>query len=475
MKSKRLTSLRFLLMSLLVSSAASAVVSAPTGYIYSTQLLGNTTQGCVAAGPGGTFVGVGPGFTANAQSVVLAKESGEQRLVVSGFNSINDCAYDATADVLYVTDNADNADFGIVSLFAAQSGDTVFAIPSASTASGLSAPGLEFLPADTFPSAAAAAIDSAGNVFVSDSIGGGGGGTVTKIVAGTPSVLVSGLDLASGITIDPATGDIFVAQTLSGTFDAQINRYDSAGTAVPPIPFAGPSFGFGTYDLAFDKDGQLLASGAFGGDVVSFDPVTGTPTPFVSGLTFASGVTVDSVTGRVELLSSTFTGVDEDKSLHRLTPVDALAPGKGSSKSECVHEFYGVDAPDGTTATCTDGDACDGDGTVNDRCMFPVGFCLNVDDPNFIDCADINTVASVEISARPFSLAISDAANRLAAALPLSGSTCVFSDGLVVPVKITGKGAKKDGKAKVKVKSETDIGQKDTDTIKLVCQPAPAP
>src|SRR5262245_21354848 len=89
---------------IVVLATATSAVTPPAGYIYSTQLLGNTTQSCIAAGPGGTFVGIGPTFTANAQSVVLAKESGEVRLVASGFNSIGDCAYDANTDVLYVTD-----------------------------------------------------------------------------------------------------------------------------------------------------------------------------------------------------------------------------------------------------------------------------------------------------------------------------------------------------------------------------------
>ena len=60
---------------------AGAAVTAPAGYIYSTQLLSSLTQGCVAAGPGGTFVGIGATFTANAEAIVLAKESGELRLV----------------------------------------------------------------------------------------------------------------------------------------------------------------------------------------------------------------------------------------------------------------------------------------------------------------------------------------------------------------------------------------------------------
>ncbi len=468
---KRKSSILFA--SLLVTAASlEAVVVPPAGYVYSTQLLGNDTQGCVAAGPGGTFAGVGPGFTANAQSVVLARESGDLRLVASGFNSINDCAYDADADILYVTDNADNADFGIVSLFAAQSGDTIFAIPSASTASGLSAPGLELLPPDSLPSAASIAVDAAGDVFVSDSIG-GGAGSIVKISAGTPSTFVAGLDLAAGLALDPASGDLFSAQTLSSTFENQLDRFDALGVPVPPIPFAAPSFGFGSYDAVFDKDGRLLVTGAFGGDVLSFDPVSGASAPFVSGLNFASGATVDARTGRVQLLSSTFSGAAEDRSLHRFTPIEKLVSGKGDPGVDCGHEFYGLESSDGKRSVCTDGDACDSDGIVNDRCSFPVGFCLNIDDPDLPTCPTTAILTKVAITTIPFSAAVADATAAIAAALPLGGPACFFSDGFIVPVKITGKGVKKNGKGKIKVKTENDINRNDKDTMQLICQPAP--
>ncbi len=452
-------------------STAAGAVTAPTGYIYSTELLGNTTQGCIAAGPVGTFLGLGPGFTANAQSIVLAKESGEVRLVASGFNSISDCAYDRTADILYVTDNADNGDFGIVSVFAAQTGDTVFAIPSASTASGLAAPGLELLPPNSVPAAASVAVDASGNVFVSDSVG-GNAGSVIKIVGSTPSTLVPGLDLAGGLAFNPANGNLFAAETLD-SFDNQILQFTAAGAAVPPVPFAGPPTPLGTIDLLFNSDGRLLASGKFLGNVLSFNPADGTSTTFSSGLTFVSGMTLDPFTHRVQVLSSTFTAAAEDKSLHRFTPIDQLSPGdSGSADTECLFEAYGLQVVDGT-ATCTDGTACDSDGAENDACLFPVGFCLNVDDPDLATCDTASSVTAVSITANPPAASIADAAARATAALPLTGSTCVFSDGYYVPVKITGSGTRKDGKGKLQVKVTNADGGKDTDTVKLVCHPAP--
>ena len=453
-----------------VLCAAAHGVTPPAGYIYSTQLLNNLTEGCIAAGPGGTFVGIGRGFTANAGSVVLAKESGELRLVASGFNSISDCAYDRAADVLYVTDNADNGDFGISSMFAAQTGDTVFAIHSASTASGFAAPDVELLPRGSVPFAASVAVDTSGDVFVSNAVG-GGSGTVLKIVGSTPSTFAPGFDFSGGLAFNPANGNLFVAESLP-TFDNQISQFTAAGAAVPPTPFAGPSFGFGSSDLVFNSDGRLLASGVFMGDVVSFNAGDGTSTSFVSGLNFVGGMTVDPFTHRVQVLSSTFSGADEDKSLHRFTPIDRLSAGGGSTGSDCLQEVYGLQVTDGT-AECTDGAPCDSDGAVNDSCLFPVGFCLNVTDASLAACSTASNLSEVSISAKPASAAISAVAARVAAALPLSGPSCFFSDGLYVPVTITGSGTKKDGKAKLKVRAKAADGRKDTDSVKLVCHPAP--
>ena len=452
--------------SAMLAGAAGAAVTPPAGYIYSTELLGNRTQSCIAAGPGGTFVGIGPGFAANANAVVLAKESGELRLVAMGFNSIGGCAYDATADALYVTDNAENGDFGLTG---ALSGDTVFKIPSASTASGLSAKGLELVPRDSIPMAASVAVDSSGNVFVSNSAG-GGNGTVLKIVGGSPSTFVSGLDYASGLAFNPSNGNLFVANQNSNDSSNDIDQYTSAGAPVPPVPFAGPSYVFGSFGLALNSDGRLLAAGVFDGDVVSFDTTTGSSIPFVSGLTDAGSMAVDRFTHRVQILSSTFTGAAEDKSLHRFTPIDQLVAGGGSPKSDCLQEFYGV-ALAGKDAVCVDGAPCDADGKKNDSCLFPVGFCFDVSDPNLSQCTAGN-ITDVTVTAKPASSAIAQTAGAIASALPISGSTCLFSDGVTVPVQVAGS-VKKPGKAQVKVQTASDDGRKDTDVVKLVCQPAP--
>lgn len=465
-----------LLAGALLGGPSHAAVTAPSGYIYSTQLLGNLTQGCIAAGPGGTFVGIGQSFTANAEAVVLARESGDLRLVAMGFSSITDCAYDPATDTLYVTDNADNADLGITTSFAgntgAQTGDTVFRIPHASTASGLSAVGLELLPANSIEFAANVAVDGSGAVLVTDAAG-GTSGSVQRITAGpSATTLIPGLAYAGGIALAPGSGDVFVAENLGlPNFDNRIRRFTGAGASVPPLPFAGPSFAFGSVDLAFNADGRLLASGNFGADVVSFDIGTGSSAPFVSGLTFATGMAVDPFTHRVQILSSTFSGADEDKSLHRFTPIDRLVAGGGSPKTDCAVEIYGI-AVDDKSATCVDGAACDADGTVNDSCLFPIGLCFNVADPQLTECADGDTVDEVGLTAKPASAAITALAAAVDAALPIGGTTCRFSDGYALPVAQSAAG-KKSGKATLKVKTTTGDGRVDSDVVKLVCNPAP--
>lgn len=454
---------------LLLAATPAGAVTPPPGYIYSPQLLASLTQSCIAVGPGGTFVAIGPGFSANAQAVVLVQESGAARLVAFGFNSVSDCAYDAASDTLYLSDNAGSGD-----LAGALTGDTVFRIPGASAASGLSALGLELLPADSIPTAAGVAVDAAGDVYVGDAAGGGNGEVVkVTLPAATPSTFASGLDFAGGLAFQTGSGDLFVSETTAG-FESQVRRFDPAGA--PLGIFAGPSFGFGSYDIAFNTGGRLLATGAFGGDVVSFDAL-GTPSPFIGGLTFATGVSVNAFTGRVEVLSSTFIPTDEDRSMHRFAPVERLVPGKGSRRTECVHEFYGLElvppAPNrpATQARCVDGDPCDSDGKVNDRCVFPAGFCLNVEDPRFPDCTP-STVSAFTASAKPDPLVIASALASASASLPLSGPACFFSDGITVPVRITG-GGKKHGVGKLKVKAETPGGDVDSDVVTLVCLPAP--
>ncbi len=449
---------------------AFAQVTPPPGYIYSRHVMASLTQSCLAPAPGGSFVGIGQGFTANAQAVVLAKESGELRLVALGFNSIADCAYDRTRDVLYVTDNG-----GAPELAGTTTGDTVFAIPSASTATGLPAASLELLPAGAVPDAASVAVDGNGDVLVGDATG-GTAGTVSRIDVdlGPPATpFAGGFGFTGGLAVDAVSGDVWVAETISPTFESQISQFDASGMSLGV--FAGPSSGFGSIDLAFNTDGSLLATGAFFGDVVSFD-ASSAQTAFVSGLTFATGISVDAFTSRVEMLSSTFSGAEEDRSIHRFTPVNRLLTGKGAAVSECGQEFYGLElvAPGpgqpARNAICVDGAACDADSVANDRCLFPVGFCLAVQDPRLASCLP-SPVVDVSLTATPASPAVAETAARMQQALPVAAPSCFFSDGVLVPVKVGAAGTSA-GRAVVRVKTTLANGKKDADAVALLCEPA---
>jgi hypothetical protein len=450
------------------SGGAQAQVVAPDGYIFTTRVLGDLTQSCLQPAPSGLFVGVGPGFTGNGQSVVLATESGSEFVVATGFNSIGDCVYDAANDVLYVTDNAAEAAGSVT-------GDTVFSIASASTAPGLPAAGQELAPAGSIAQAQSVIIDALGRLLVGDATG-AGAGSIFDATSGAPVPhIAAAFDFTGGLAGD-AAGNLYVSQNLA-TFESDLSVYDGTGTFTNQL--VAPSFSLGSYDLAFSRDGRLLATGAFGGDVLSIDVVTGAIEPFVSGLTFATGISVAPVSGRVELLSSTFAGLPEDSTVHRFTPRANLFTGKGPDKKNCLSEIYGIElAPikpgkPAKHAVCVDGEACDADGVANGTCRFPVGFCFNVVDDRLPECGSPGLVEFELKKMLPEVQTIADVVTEVRSSLPVLTETCFFSDGIDVPVKTTKKGAK-DGKGMVKVKSTSSGAKpiKDNDKIKLVCRPA---
>jgi hypothetical protein len=295
--------------------------------------------------------------------------------------------------------------------------------------------------------------------------------------SGAITTFASGLDFVGGIAVDPATGDVYVAESLA-TFDNQITRFASDGTPLA-TPFAGPSFAFGSIELLLTPAGTLLAGGAFGGDVIGFDLASANSAPFISGLTYASALAVDPFTGRFDVLSSTFSGAAEDRSLHRFTPVDRLEPGSGrGGAEECLHEFYGVElvasAPGRKPrhAICVDGAACDADGTADGVCRFPLGLCLGVEDPRLAACAGAATISELTVKTRPVSIAIADTAATIAGALPVTGPTCRFSDGFALPLRRKRNGDFRPATAKVVVTAESTDGRVDRDSLRLRCEPS---
>ena len=452
---------------LAASVSPAAAVTPADGYIYSAQTLGDITQSCVAAAPGGNFVALGPGFTAGGQSIVFVSESGSEQTVAAGFNSVADCAYDLAADVLYVTDNS-------LEVVGAVTGDTVYAIEMATVRTDTaSAAASELLPAGTLGSAASVAVGPNGELYVSDAAGAGAGAVHRITAAGLESFIPSGFDYTAGLAFT-ADGDLAVAET-TASFSVLVSIYDSGGNKIGDL--SGPGWAHGSYDLARDRDGSLLVTGAWGGDVVRIAGDGGT-SAFAGGLTYATGIHADAFTGRVSILSSTFSGVEEDKSIHRFTPVDRLVAGRGSSRTECTNEIYGIELAarrDGARAKhaiCRDGDACDGDGVAIDCCLFPVGFCLSIDAARLADCTPAG-VSAFSVKSRPGTGWFEETVTRVAADLPLTSAACYFSDGLTVPLKVKAAG-KRPGKARLKVKAADngDRRRKDRDSVKFMCLPA---
>ncbi|MFN2378494.1 MAG: hypothetical protein ABR538_18335, partial [Candidatus Binatia bacterium] len=407
---------------ILVPSTAAAATVPAAGYLYQREVLPELTEACIAHAPGGVFVAVGaplafPTPMGGTRSILFVSDGGAVRTVATGLNSVGDCAYDAAADVLYVTDSGQE-------FSGAVTGDTVFAIPGDAT--NLPVAGLEVLPAGSIAYAFSVSLFGDG-LLVSDAAGDGLGSVLEIDLAGmTPSAstFASGFDYTGGVVVD---GDrVLVAEAVQPSFESRFNEYTPAGVFVSTV--SGPTYDHGSIDLDIALDGGVLVSGA--PTLASVDE-GGVVSPLVSGLdggtdfdAFGGGISVQDFTGRIDFLASSFSGDDDDKSVHRLVPIDRLVPGGGSTASDCTVEFYGLElvAPSPTrparSAICVDGAACDADGAADGACTFPLGLCLNVDDPRLADCTP-SSVGTLELRrARPESAELTALVAEAASLLP---------------------------------------------------------
>jgi len=458
-----------------IHGAAQAQTVPAPGYIYTREVLGELTEGCVAHAPGGVFVGVGPALSFPAaggtRDILFASDTGDVRTVATGLNAIGDCVYDAAADVLYVTDSG--AEFS-----GAATGDTVFAIPGSVTNADVA--GLELLPGGTIPYAYS--IDLFGDgLLVSDAAGDGAGSVVEIDLSGpTPatSTFANGFDYTGGVHVDGSR--VLVSEAIQPNFDSAIYDYSTAGVYQSTV--SGPSYDHGSNDLAVARDGGMLVTGP--STLVSVD-AGGAVTPLVTGLNggggfaaFGGGVSVDGFTGRIDFLASSFSGADDDKGLHRLVPIDALLTGGGNAMSDCTMELYGVELVPRSegrrarVAICVDGAACDADGAVDGGCTYPLGLCFNVHDARLSECTP-STVSSLRlIRALPEDAGAEDLVAAASAALPTSASTCVFGDGMRVSLR---DGGTRRGKGRVQLRALVgeDPADGDTDVVRFVCEPTP--
>jgi hypothetical protein len=137
--------------------------------------------------------------------------------------------------------------------------------------------------------------------------------------------------------------------------------------------------------------------------------------------------------------------------------VQAHVSGGGPATSDCFVTFEGIESSS-NTVECTDGGFCDADGAQNGSCTFPVQVC--VFDTEVEGCTPA-PVTKLKGSKLLPSLPT----------VPASASACGEPNNVVVALK---KGGTKRGKKKIKVSAKTDTGspKKDTDKVKLVCNPS---
>lgn len=140
----------------------------------------------------------------------------------------------------------------------------------------------------------------------------------------------------------------------------------------------------------------------------------------------------------------------------------ACVGGGGPAATDCFLAWGGITMP---ATTCVDGTACDGDGRADGACTFAVEACANV--------AGLGTCTPAPLSAPPAVKGRDAAAQALTAALAgldPAGVACA-TVALRVPLKVSLAGIKP-GVSKLKVTAPAG-GKRDTDRLKLVCQPNP--
>lgn len=298
-----------------IAAPRADAISAP-GYVVTEIALPDFAQGDLVVAGGALFVGVGPGFSGAAQSVVRI-DGGGTTVVADGFNALSGFAYDAVNDRLLVTDNADEA-------LGSETGDTLYGIANPLGLSGtpLRARDIELLPAGSVPGISDIVLDPSdptGNrVFVSDASEGfppAGRVLAIDLAAASLSVVQSGLGYAAGLAADADT--LFIGDVNGFTFQGSVSSVMLPGATGSRTAIAVGLAG--QYDVELEASGSLLAT-AFG-DLLRIDPVTGTTTTVASGFGFATGLFEQG--GTIWLLDGGFPGVAK---VFQLNPVPEPGP-----------------------------------------------------------------------------------------------------------------------------------------------------
>jgi hypothetical protein len=460
------------------AGAADAATVPAAGYAYMRTVLSEATEGCVANGPGGVYVGVGPQLfvfppPAQTRQILFVPDVGSSRVVATNFNSLSDCVYDAAGDVLYVLDSG--AEFT-----GATTGDTVFAIPGSAT--NVTANGHELLPSGSISFAFSVDRVSDG-LLVSDAAGGGAGKVVHVDLTGMTPVATTwatGFDYTGGLIVDG--GRVLVSEAVQPNFDSAIYEYDLDGNL--ESTFSGPTFSHGSNDLEIAADGGVIATGS--STIVSIDAGAAV-TPLVTGLdggtgfaAFGGSVSVNASTGRIDFLASSFSGADDDKSIHRLVPLDRLVT-RGSKASDCAMEFYGVELVPSSegrparSAICVDGEECDADGAADGACTYSLGLCFNVTDSRLPDCTPTGIASVTLVRENPEGMGASALVADAAGAVPVGSPTCLYGEGVRLPLREgsePGQYRRSKGRVQIRATTTGSPSATDTDAIRLECQPA---
>src|SRR5947207_8024981 len=273
---------------LLAAPAARAAVVAAPGYAVRTITTPDTVEGGVVRQGDAILVGQGPSFTAGAQSIVRLNAGGPTT-IATGFNSLGgfDLASDGT---LYVVDNCFTGD----GCGTTTTGDTVYAIPDALTrTTAVTAAGHEVVPSGTLPFAGDVFVAPDGAALVSDAAG-NGAGRVVKVVPGTATDLIGGLDLVGGITLAADRPLRLIDAFLNPDFSTtrKVLEYQLDGTPLGTL-VSGLTGGFAA---ATDGAGNVLVSGigSFGSSKVIAVAPDGSVSDRATGFSFAGDVFFDA-------------------------------------------------------------------------------------------------------------------------------------------------------------------------------------
>jgi hypothetical protein len=295
---------------------AGAVTAAPGYAVRSIPTPASVAGGVVARG-GAVIVGQGS-FGVGSESIIRI-DGGGTTTIATGFNSLGGFDLDS-AGTLYVVDNG--GDLG-----GALTGDTVYAIPNALTrTTPVAALGAEVLPSGSVPTAQEVLVASDG-LLVGDAAG-PGAGTVLKVVGGSPSNLITGLDYLGGMAF---IGKTLLVADLDGAFTGNVLRYSASGASLGALATGLPA----SYGLAVDGTCNALVSGEFSfdcssGRILAIPPGGGAPVTRATAFCSAGDLYFDGArdeTLALDFGASAVTGICRDRNGDSICDADAPCVG----------------------------------------------------------------------------------------------------------------------------------------------------